>query len=210
VRVGFYLTQGDKSEIYYRLAKIMMRSVRKAMPGVEMVQFTDMSSEAIDGADDVSRHPSSPLPLARSNHYASVEGEWLFIDTDVVVQADVRDVFDNTFDIAIADRNWYPSARVSKSFEGTMKYNVGVVFSRQPAFWKDVHTLVATGGLYNDPWFGDQKAVSDIIATGKYRVEALPGMLYNYPPSGADDPALGAKIVHCKGNRKEWMLRESA
>jgi len=175
------------------------------MPGVKVTQFTDAKSPAVYSVDDVRRKPPAPLPLLRSAHFSDVEGDWLFLDTDIVIQRDVRSVFDDPFDVALCDRNGL-TLPGEENFAKEMPFNAGVIFSRNPSFWKVVHARLKRVKKL-DPWFGDQKIIAELAASGEFNVKILPGQQFNCPPTSATDTTIEqASIVHYKGNRKEWML----
>lgn len=207
MQVGVYLTfPKDKDDCTnYVLADILLRSIRQHMPGVKVSQFTDEKSPAVYGVDEVRRKPKAALPLLRSAHFADAEGEWLFLDTDIVIQKDVRAVFDEPFDVALCDRQGLTTP-VEENFAKEMPFNAGVIFSRNPDFWKVVHARVARVKKL-DPWFGDQKIIGELAQSGEFNVKVLPGQQFNCPPASATDTSIDqASIVHYKGNRKEWML----
>jgi hypothetical protein len=208
MKIGFYLTYSGNPKPY-ALADILVRSVRRTMPKVPVFQLTDETSPALSTIDGIIRKPKQPLPQLRSTLFASCTGDWLFVDTDIVFLSGVEHVFDVPFDIAVADRNW-PHAPVAAVLKKMMPYNVGVIFSRSTEFWRDINLLCTLSPAHSDEWFGDQKAICDLIGTDKYKTFVLPGLEYNYPPIDRHDPAKGARIVHCKGDRKEWMLCRSA
>lgn len=203
--VGFF-TVFRKDPQHYVLAEVLIRSVRAALPGVEIVQFTDETSPQIHGVDAVRRKPHGRMLERRLEHYAEADGEWLLIDTDVVVQQDVRGVFGSTFDVAMADRNWSHLPK-TPDLTALMPFNTGVVFSRSTAFWRAV--LATWRGFTPEQqadWYSEQLAVAAVVRAGAYSVLTLPGMVYNYPPATAADAKLAAaRIVHYKGNRKPWM-----
>lgn len=209
MRVGFY-TVFRRDPIHYVLADVLVRSVRAAMPGVEVVQFTDERSPAVAGVDAVERRPHGKMLERRMEFYASREGEWLLLDTDVVVARDVAAVFDDPFDVALADREW---SRVKDHYKYTteMPYNTGVVFARNPAFYA---AALATWRAYPEEkrghWWSEQWAVADVAATGRFALRRLPGMVYNRPPATEDEDLSDASILHYKGPaRKAWMLKRA-
>ncbi len=207
MNIAFYLTypRGKDDCTNYVLADILLRSIRQHMPGVKVAQFTDEKSPAVYGVDEVRRKPKAPLPLLRSAHFADVEGEWLFLDTDIIIQKDVRHVFDEPFDIALCDRDW-PNVITDEGFAKAMPFNVGVVFSRNPKFWQIVHERLKLEIHMND-WLGDQKVIAELAQSDEWKLKILPGQLFNCPPASATDTSIEqASIVHYKGNRKEWML----
>lgn len=216
MKIGFYLT-GDRdagAADAFRCAALLIASIRSAMPGVPIAQITDSTTLAAPGVDEVFRMPPAPMSVARPDSYRRLRGEWLFLDTDIIVRGDVRHVFDSKFDVAFADRNWIHMEPTPK-LTAKMPYNAGVAFSRNPAFWEATLEAVHAGGeKWETSFMGDQLAIA--VAAGwrkgerrsePFQVLELPGMRYNYPPSGPKDPGIAnALIVHYKGPRKAWML----
>lgn len=216
MNVGFYLTAGDPDG--YILAGSLMRSVRRVMPSVPCVQLTDETSPIVPDADGVIRVPAAPLSGHRPALFASVyDGDWLFLDTDVVVHRDVRDVFeDRTFDVAVTDRLWapLPSGRSRAGGEphyvAKFPYNAGVIFSRSRPFWQDVRAHVGTSAKLTASFTGDQAALALLVQSDRYRIRVLSGQTYNFPPFGPNDPDLQtAAISHWKGKRRAALLEQS-
>lgn len=216
MNVGFFLvgTNSVDSSIGVVCAEALVRSVRQSMPKVPVVQLTDESTPAVAGVDEVRRLPTEPLALLRMRHQASVDGDWLFVDTDVYIQRDVRKVFAAPFDIALTTRNW-PHLKVAAGFTERMPFNIGVVFSRCPAFWRDIYTRVQAMTPEWQEWMGDQQAVCDLASEHPtYHVAFLKGSSYNLPPAmPGDEDAVSermvakASILHYKGaSRKALML----
>lgn len=213
MNVGFYLAgaRGDRFEGYrpsdpmgHVFAHHLVASIRRAMPEVEITQLTDDKAAPIWGIDHVRRLPAGPLAEVRSRHQSELEGDWLFIDSDCVIEQDVRHVFQCQFDIAVTDRQWRnpPPPR----FQERMPYCAGVVFSRCRAFWVDVHQQVLAMKGSDREWFGDQIAIGQILQSGKYRKLELPGALYQQPPETPDEDLSGVLITHYKGERRKPML----
>lgn len=205
MNVGFYLTSGDAPGYVY--ADSLVRSIRRTMPDVPVHQFTDLTSPSVWGIDATHRLPQAPLAILRSEHYASVTGEWLFMDTDCMVQHDVRDVFNGPFDIAVTDRNWPHLPPLADSFTSLMPYCAGVVFSRCPLFWERVHALVVAMPIKEQKWFADQKAMCDLLAVGAFPFKVLAGSRYQFPPAQDGLCSEDADIVHYKGpDRKKFLM----
>lgn len=203
MKIGFYLVW-EGNPLFYVLADAMIRSVRQYMPEVEIVQMTDLQSPPVVGIDGIRRLPPAPLSVMRSKHYASVTGDWLFLDTDVLVQRDVRDVFKQDFDIAVTDRH---TPKLDPKIEQKMPFPAGVVFSRCPAFWQAVHEEVLTQGAEQSAWYGDQMALATVIRRGPFRHIVLSGEIYQRPPKTQDEEISNAAIVHYKGpTRKPFLM----
>lgn len=203
--VGFFhVDRGETPHVV--LAKALIRSVRKSMPGVEIVHLTDDVTVPIAGADRVERHAPAPVALGCLEAYAAHEGEWLFVDTDVIVQRDVRWIFDRPFDIAVAEREGTLQPKeIGTKFMSSMPFNKGSVFSRCPAFWAAAATHLRTQSEKRQNWMGDQASMNAVIASGAFKVEILPAR-YNYPPQRQDEDLNAQAILHYKGDRKAWML----
>lgn len=207
MKIGFYLSEGKKSTAYI-LADVMLRSARKVMPGIEVVQFSDEHSSRLWGVDSIVRKEGKNTMRLRLEHYQT-PGEWLFLDTDLVVQADVSHVFANDFDVAVSDRegSMLPG-EMGGEFMRRMPFNLGAVFSRSPEFWREA---LKRFDSYPDNLKGeiisDQLAVNETINESAFKVKVLPGARYNLSPREEGQDVREAAIVHYKGQRKFWMLR---
>ncbi len=219
MNVGFFHIDRPTSQstMQHDCARGLVRSVRKKMPDAKVYQFTDQTSKAVDGVDAVRRKPLEPMALLRMRHHAGVKGEWLFVDTDVLIQQDVQGIFDDPFDIAIARRDW-THVKPAVGFSQRMPYNIGVVFSRCPHFWGEVYTRLRLRDARERDWMGDQSVICEVIdeERPRYDVTFLAGAKYNYPPvlAGVDlnrrasHEYRDARIVHYKGaERKAMMLK---
>lgn len=217
MNVGFFLV--DTGSVDYacgvECAEGLIASVRASMPKVQVVHFTDEQTPMVEGADAVRRLPMEPMAMLRSRHQSQVSGEWLFVDSDVLIQRDVRDVFAQKFDIAVTTRDW-PHLKAASGFTERMPFNIGVTFSRSPEFWASVCTRVGDMSDEWQHWMGDQQAVCDLLLdkASRYRVAYLKGSRYNLPPSVDADPSSlsrrmerKASILHFKGlGRKSMMI----
>lgn len=217
MKIGIYHvdTHTEASRDAYIWAKALVRSARAWMPDVPIVHFTDLASKAVKGVDAVRRKPSEPMALLRMRHQASVDGDWLFVDTDVIFQGAVAKVFKRAFDIAITTRTW-PHLKVAVGFTERMPFNTGVVFSRCPHFWGEVYTRVRQLTPEQQEWMGDQEVICEMVDEndGRYDFGHLKGSIYNYPPVLPDanteamrrETEAAARIVHYKGAGRKAML----
>lgn len=202
--IGFvHLDRGsDQSR---RLAEMMVASCRRVMPDVPIVQMTDFDTQGVSGVSCVS-YPSGPLALSRLRAYEQCEGDWLLLDTDVIARKDVRHVFDQPFDIAVATRE----GTLMPHEVGTWvadEFNSGVIFSRSQLFWQRAVDWLEQQPEKLQGWMGDQAALNAVIRTGEFNVAVLPNV-YNYPPRSRDEPVRDKSLVHLKGKRrKRWLER---
>lgn len=204
--VAFYHA-APKVTPHVKLAERLIASVRKAMPGVPIWHFTDATTLPVAGVDGCLRHQEPMAPaLARVKQYTSVVGDWLFVDTDVIVRQDVRSVFKQPFDVAVATRKGtLKPSEVGTKFMARMPYNFGAVFSRSAAFWQSAYERMTEMSAKRQAFMGDQQALCDTIATGLFDVAVLPNG-YNYPPLSEDEDVRDKSILHLKGRRKAWVL----
>lgn len=207
MNVGFYMTF-KRDPQHYVMADLLVESIREAMPGVSITHFTNDTSPAAAGVDLVERTTPGRLLERRLECYASRVGDWLLLDTDIVVAKDVRNVFDDaSFQLAVADREW---SRVKDHYKYTkeMTYNTGVIFSRDPAVY--AFALDIWRGYPSEKqshWWSEQWAFAEAAHSGRFRVKVLPGMTYNRPPHTEDEDVSDAAIIHYKGPiRKAWMM----
>lgn len=214
--IGFFFVEKPTKDTEGRAcARILVQSAKRRMPTTAIVQFTDERTEPVKGVDAVIRKPTEPMALLRMRHHAGVSGEWVFVDTDVVFQRNVRNVFDVEFDIGITTRNW-DHLEAASGFSQRMPFNTGVVFSRCPPFWRDVYRRLRLYPESEQEWMGDQEVIGEIVAENAsmrwYQVRHFKGSIYNYPPeippkTTEKDRLSAAAIVHYKGpSRKAMML----
>jgi hypothetical protein len=197
VRVGFF-AQGEGEHLH--IAKHLIKSCQKVMPDVEVFQLTDDKTPAL--AEAIRIGGDIPMAVRRITHHSTLEGDWLFVDTDCVIRKDVRSVFDDPFEIAVTDRKG--SIWEKSPYGMVMPYNMGVTFSRSPGFWKIVLENLLTLPEKYQQWEGDQRVVCEMIRAG-FPVKVLPGKVYNYTPEVRGDKAEHAAILHLKGPRKHWI-----
>lgn len=202
MKAGLLLTAGSAAG--YVTGDFLMQSIRKAMPGVPVVQFTDAESPALVGVDEVQRLPGGPLALFIAEHWAKVDGDWLFVDTDVVVQKDVRPVFaELKFDVAVATREGtYMDGEEQSTFMRRMPFNCGVVYSRSAEARREIHRRVLAMSIEEQRWYGIQLAIAVMRPLVLYNT-------FNYPPKSVTDERIStAHVVHYKGAwRKQVLLQ---
>ncbi len=203
MRVLFYLARVDEGHPYYQLAAGAVASVRKHMPHATIVHHSDLTSPAISGVDEVVRSDrKDPLILHRFK-MMSEEREFLSLDVDVVLQADLSHVFEQEFDVALTLRE-RPIKFDGEILGSRDRYNGGVMFSRNPQYWKDCVSESLYMPIDMQDWMGPQIAMTTIAP--EYKVLELPDRIYNYAPKSEDDDLSECKAVHYKGMRKDMLL----
>jgi hypothetical protein len=187
------------------LPTMMVASVLKAMPGVEIVQMTDDFSPVIKGVTSVIRKPyDGNLMTFRMDHLAALDGDWITLDTDVIVKKDLREVFLQKFDVALTRRYGTILSPDGENIVESMPYNTGVMFSRNKVFWKNAAKILRNMPESAHSWWGDQLSVRIAVERGGFDVLDLSCDTHNYTPKDqADDK--DCYVLHFKGNRKDWM-----
>ena len=201
MRVGYFATGVGP---HLDIAKHLIASCQKHMPGVEICQLTDLTTPCLPGAKAIRSAGKVPMGIRRIKHYSKCEGDWLFLDTDVVFLKDVREVFDRVFDVALCDR-------VGTYMEGTQyaqqqPYNFGVVFSRCPKYWEYLLPHMKKLSPELQRWGGEQILTCELAnqALSEFSVCILPSK-YNFTPEKRGEDVSHASIIHGKGARKAWL-----
>lgn len=184
----------------------MIASVLKKMPGVEIVQLTDLVTPQIKGTSSVIRKQfNGYLMTFRMEHLSKLNFNWISFDTDIIVNEDLSDVFDHNFDVALTKREGILLDERGQDIIAAMPYNTGVMFSKHQGFWKDAYNTLLKMPESAHKWWGDQLSVRLVADSKKYDVLDLPCDVYNYSPKSKDDHKK-CKVLHFKGERKDWIL----
>lgn len=212
--IGFYhIDRRDAdSEQGYACARLMVKSAKKSMPHVPIVHFTDTESKTVKGVDATRRKPLEPMALLRMRHHAGCDGNWLFVDTDVIFRQPVTAVFSAyAFEVAVTTRNW-PHVKSAEGFAERMPFNMGVVFSRNARFWGECYTRLRDLEADLQDWMGDQIVFNDVVSEGRYLVRRISGAAYNFPPeipgkeTSYKELLKQASILHYKGPERKRLL----
>lgn len=184
--------------------EVMLASCKRAMPDVEVWQLTDEDTPLV--ADKAVR-----MPMVKNwgvfffDHLINLpeDTEILRLDYDLIVQKDVREVFNIPFDVALTRRP-LNDVTCSNSMRALHPHNHGVVFMRRARkFFQVAKEKYLT--LQND-WMDVSEAMCHAAADHSIRWIELPGERYNYTPKRRDEDVSYCSIVHYKGDRKSWMV----
>ena len=193
MRVIFFLSGVPKNSPYYDLAEAAIARARRYIKDAHIVQHTDMETTAILGVDEVVRSDfDCPLILGRMKHLANETEDFLSLDVDLFLRADLEEVFAYPFDVCLVRR--YGNANLNGMDCG--RYVCSLMVSRSIAFWNDLVTEAEKLPIEDQRWIGPQVAI-DAIAS-KYKILELPEKLYSYHHDIRPD----VKAVHLKGARK--------
>lgn len=197
MRVAFLHARQDP-----KYARVMVASVRKHMPHVQIMQWTDEDTPEVEGVDNVLRMPWDGHPtMFRMKFLAASVGDILVLDTDVVVNADVSPVFTLPFDVALTWRDGPIMDGQGRDITKMMPVNCGVMFCRNAYFWKACLEFCRIHEI--EEWCADQLTVPRIHG---FNVLKLHCDNFNYTPNGPSENVRNRLVVHYKGSRKDWML----
>jgi hypothetical protein len=196
--VGFLHARQDP-----KYAKKMIESVKKVLPYVDIVQWTDEDTPQIEGCRIVRRSWDRRNPMIfKMNFLAEQDENVLVLDTDVILKADVSSVFALPFDVALTWRDGPIRDPEGNDLTKIMPFNCGVMFSRSSRYWQACLEWCAIHSV--DSWYADQLAVANVKG---FDVLKLHCDNFNYTPRSQDEDVSGRLAIHYKGKRKEWMLR---
>jgi hypothetical protein len=182
-------------------ADLMVASVKAAMPGVEVLQLTDLDTPTIDGcaARRATWDHDNPM-IFRMQHLSQLTGDVLILDTDVIAQRDVSGVFSLPFDMALTWRDGPIWDEDGNDIVKIMPINCGVMFQRNPSFW-DACLQWCSGKAVG--WYADQIAVAHVWT--QFDVLRLHCDQFNYTPYKAGDDVSRRYIVHYKGGSRKFL-----
>lgn len=199
----------ENTALQRELARIMVASVRKTMPGVKVFMVTDKKTPAIDGIEParVDTQGFGDFIPWLCNACSLFDGEVLYLDSDIVVQKDLRPLFNVPGDLIVPNRG-------PKIVDGRIQpFIFGCVAYRHGAIWEEVRDRVlAMPDRMDRAWYGSQVAVYDMwmeeqSGRGKWKIVSIPRETYNYTPKEENDAPAEKWVLHYKGRkRKAWML----
>jgi len=166
----------------------MVASVKEVMPNVNIIQLSDMNTPIIKGVNTIIRKEYNGLiMLFRLEHLASLRGNWITLDTDMIIKKDLSHVFDQDFDVALTRRYGVIMDTNGNDLVKIMPYNAGVMFSKNHEFWKDALEALKTFKKETHEWYGDQLAIKFISDKNQYKVLELPCDEYKYTPKDKEE-----------------------
>jgi len=217
----------DAEADYRLLLRILFASARLFHPTAVTALLTDEETPfdaSLAGASIV-RLPIDPDRLMYSRIVAQIEylrlhaGESpvVFLDSDVVVNADLTPLLSEEFDVALTYRD-----------HRRTPLNGGMVIAKGGPAGNGLRFMERVRSIFDEQfssarrWCGDQRALiaavgqerfeertSDSIEVDGIRIRLLPCGRYNFSPENDEDATadeLGDKlIVHFKGERKRLM-----
>jgi hypothetical protein len=201
LQIGFF---GQGEGPHLDIAHHLIASAKEVMPDVDIYQLTDDKTPILEGARAVRLGGDMPMGVRRMELCASLPGEWVFCDTDIVFKKDVRGVFRKPFDIALASREG--TIWAGSEYAKVMPFNTGVIFSKNPKFFQMLLPNLKAMTPAMQEWGGEQFMVNELVRhqDSPFSVEILPSS-YNFTPATREEDVSHASILHYKGPRKAWI-----
>lgn len=193
----------ELNALYSGLLPGMVKNMRE-MTEAPILQLSDEHTPIVKGVSAVLRIDKLPLMVWRMKAHQMAHSqaeEIYFVEPDVRLRADVLDVFEQSFDIAITPRE----TGVMWGDEALPTYTLGSTFSRSDEFWREAKIYCQTLPERDQHWIGDLRSVAHVIEGGKYRVVELDPSIYNHIPNELVEKS-EAKVLHYKGKRKSWLF----
>jgi hypothetical protein len=193
-------------------AEYSMKSIKEFMPTARITHLTDQSTKQIKGTDRTIRFDPSQHRRRRNINFLGFEclsqvnfEEMIFIDPDMMFNANVEPLMKETFDVAVADRG------VTKSVPHYVRRYpfCSLMFIKNKDFWKDCYDVFKKwpAGMQ---WTNNMEVVREVLLSGRYRVKILDGDIYNrcvgstnLMPRAYDD---SVKVFHFRGGRLKYLM----
>jgi len=213
---------------YHTLIDLMFRSAKLFHPKCKRAVLSDEQSGFgyLDSSIQVFRNPLEPSAPMMFNRLASqinfvkqhgASTNLVTLDSDILVNGDVEDLFKEDFDIGLTYR-----------LRDDMPINWGVMFisCRNPekvvAFLEKILAVYRADYFDSEDFWCDQYALMDVIDRERFanresdwleiediKIKLLPCDTYNHSPENEAQeftkPLTDRKIIHFKGNRKRFV-----
>lgn len=200
--VTFALQAENKFSPVLPRALSMINSIKDHLPKAKIIQLSNEKFPGIGGVDEVQRLPYEGdfIEWALNSMVKLMErGEdVLQIATDVLLKANVSEVFNDHFDVAACR---YPLRDRS---DGAFCGDVNFIHSSGLSFWQDVLEMYLKSNK-RDGWEGGQTAFLEVVNRNRYNVKELDYDIYCRTPEALNQDVTRAKILHFRGPRKTMM-----
>ncbi len=226
IRLKKKLTFINKEFDQRAMIATMFKSVRLFHPGCKCIVLTDNNTDNFPMASEceIKRFDIDPRKIILSRLIAQIEylkkyavhEDVLFLDSDIIVNANLEHVFNQDFDIAVTFRE----SKKGMPVNGGMLFVSGRRKERSLAFFERVYAIYMNTYAHHDVWWGDQFALRDalnlrdftantVVDADGVRVLLLSCDEYNYHPPESYRSILvelkNKKVLHFKDMRKKMM-----
>jgi hypothetical protein len=201
----------------------LVKSIRKFFKEATIIQCTDLTTQKVEGVDEVIRHggDTSNLMTFRLEAFSLVDikKQSVFLDTDMLVLKEFN--LDNYFecDAALCKRSFGLDLEINPSFRGIdlseyKNQKFGAVYPylacftlvQSKIFWKESDTILKGLDKKFHLWYGDQEALKIIAASIKFKISTVEEAIFACLPEEINNSSL-PNLIHFKGlSRKSLMI----
>lgn len=187
---------------------LMLASAIRHCDPQRIYHLTDEHTDPIPGTETLRLpYDGTHLVQFKMQHLAALPAmPLLVLDTDLIIQHDLNPIFQFDFDVALTRRDErIPDSR-GVDAAAVMPYNSGVMFCRNPIFWRQCQRFVDAQESAIRRWYGDQYAIAHV--SRYFNVLELSCRNFNYTPQDPHENTSHRYVVHYKGERKQWMRQK--
>jgi len=201
----------------------LVKSIRKFFKEVTIIQCTDLTTQKVEGVDEVIRHGGdiSNLMTFRLEAFSLIDTkkQSVFLDTDMLVLKEFN--LDNYFesDAALCKRSFGLDSVINTSFRGMdlseyKNHTLGAVYPylacftlvQSKEFWKEADAILKLLDKKFHFWYGDQEALKKIAASNKFKISTVEEAIFACLPEEINHSLL-PNLIHFKGpSRKSLMI----
>ena len=231
--VFFYIKKNEKGTTSENILHIQseedvsyfISSIKKNHPDANIVQCTDLKTPKIDGTNMILREniDQNKIMEARIFLYSKLNFNTtsVFLDTDMLlVQKIPFKLFIDKADVFFLKRSFNLESKPPEMFRGQYydghvngtlgklyPYIGCLVIVNKNNFWKDCYNIYKK---YNDNykfWFGDQKALREIVSSENYKFAFLNESDFACPPAYIIKKRT-PYIIHFKGKNYKTFIKK--
>lgn len=206
---------------------VLVRSLRAQHRSATIIQCSDEASPTVEGVDRVQRLEGDPALLMtfrlRSFATLGLAEPTMYLDTDMICvkPLDPAKII-GAADVAVCRREYDRDLTVNTNFRGmdlssysgrtldqAWPFIACCTVARNFSFWVDCARVLEQLDRKWWSWYGDQEAIREVIASGKYRTVQIPETVYGNQARSRQSSA--PRLLHFKGAEgKKLILAEAA
>ena len=201
----------------------LVKSIRKFFKEATIIQCTDLTTQKVEGVDELIRHDgdTSNLMTFRLEVFSliDIKKQCVFLDTDMLVLKEFN--LDNYFesDVVLCKRSFGLDSVFNTSFRGMdlseyKNQTLGAVYPylacftlvQSKEFWKETDTILKLLDNKFHFWYGDQEALKKIAVSNKFKISTIEEAIFACLPEEINHNFL-PNLIHFKGpSRKSLMI----